>query len=234
MINLRVRKVILKLNIFIIFLSLVGNFTPQVQTVHVHHGKQRGDAETKCLTQSCLITAGNIKNYLDESINPCENFYEFACGSYIKNTIIPKGRGLINVFTDVEDLVNEQLRPIISERPQLNESKAIRLTKHFYASCVNQDEFTEEHTVRQMADILEELGGWPVLRGDTWLDHNFNWIETVKQFRRLGLNTNAIFTLNIERDSKNSSRRVLIVSCYADHHVVMNIFLLQTKMTVIL
>lgn len=209
------------------FLSLVGSFALEIQTDDIQYGSQRSDlikkhlhAETKCLTQDCQRTAENIKNYLDESVNRCDNFYLFACGSYIKNTIIPKGQGSINVFADVENLVSEQLRPIISEPPQLNESKPIRLAKNFYASCMNKDEFTEERTIKQIADILDELGGWPVVIGETWKDHNFDWIETVKQFRRLGLNIKAIFSLNIETDSKNSSRRVLFVSCCTNQYQV--------------
>lgn len=195
---------VLKLNTFLTLLTLIGHFARTNQTGYY--------AETKCWTQGCQRTAENMKNYLDESINPCENFYGFACGRYIKSTIIPKGQGSINVFTSVEDLVSEQLRPIISEPTKFNESKAARFTKYFYASCVNQDEFTDERTIKQMADILEELGGWPVAVGDTWQDRSFDWVKTVKQFRQLGLNTNAIFSMNIETDSQNSSRRVLIVS----------------------
>lgn len=215
---------VLRLNNFMTFLSLVGYFA---QTNQTQYGSQ-----TKCWTQGCRRTAENMKNYLDESINPCENFYGFACGNYIKNTIIPRGQGSINVFTSVEDLVSEQLRPIISEPTRFNESKTIRLTKYFYASCVNQDEHTDDHVIKQMADILEELGGWPVVRGDTWQDRSFHWIETVKQFRRFGLNTNAIFSLNIETDSQNSSRRLLIVSEGTHGSIVLvhkqNLFVLFT------
>lgn len=192
----------------LICLLLVANVGSHVQT----DGEKYLNAETVCVTQDCLRTAEIIKSYLDESIDPCDNFYGFSCGNYIKNTIIPKGRGSINMFTDIEDLISEQLRPIISDSSKSNESIAIQLTKYFYASCVNQDESIEERTIKQIVELLENFGGWPVVKGDTWQPDNFDWIETVKQFRRLGLNTNAIFLLNIEIDSKNSSRRVLIVS----------------------
>lgn len=167
----------------------------------------------QCDTPGCILAASKMLSYLDENLDPCENFYNFACGSYIKNAIIPRGQGSINGFTEVEHLVSEQLRPIISEPPKLNESKAIRFAKYFYASCVDQDEFTDGHAVQQITDILDELGGWPVVKGDTWQESSFDWAETVKRFRRLGLKTKAIFLLNIATDPKNSSRRVLFVSC---------------------
>lgn len=177
------------------------------------------------MAQGCLRIAENIKSYLDESIDACENFYEFACGNYIKNTIIAKGQGTRNLFIDVEDVVSGQLWPIISEPSQSAESHSIRLAKYFYASCVYDEESTEERTIKQMADILVELGGWPVVSGDSWqANNNFDWIETMKQFRRLGLNTKAIFALNHEVDSKDSSRRVLSVSCCTTDHRLIRTF----------
>lgn len=207
-------------NVLILFLSFVGNIAPQIQASHVNDEWRRDSnekylwTETKCSTQGCLRTAEKIRNYFDESKSPCENFYEFACGNYIENKNIPRGQGSIDEFSDVEDLVSRQLWPIISEPIQLKESKPIRLAKDFYASCINQDEFTEERTIKQMVDILDEFGGWPVLKGDTWQERNFDWVETVKQFRELGLNANAIFSLNIGIDLKNSSKRVLTVSSF--------------------
>ena len=44
-----------------------------------------------CLTESCVQLAAKVLSGLDQSINPCENFYNFTCGNWIYNTIIPKG-----------------------------------------------------------------------------------------------------------------------------------------------
>lgn len=206
------------INIFILFLSFAANVVSHVQTDGTTIDPTSNDitehspAETVCLTEGCLRASESIQNYLDESVDPCENFYEFACGNYIKNTIIPKGRGAINMFTDIEDMVREQLRPIIGEPPQPNEAYAIQLAKHFYASCVHDEKLAEERTIEQIVDILDQFGGWPVVTGDLWQPSNFDWIETLKRFRWLGLDYSVIFAMNIEMDPKNSSRRVLFVS----------------------
>lgn len=172
---------------------------------------KKADSELKCTTSSCIKTAEAIRSCLDESIDPCTNFYEFACGNFNKNTNIPKGKASVDLFTIVESLVREQLRTIISEPPKFNESKPIRLAKQFYASCLNKT-VIEERGIEPLVDILDELGGWPILKGDAWSNHNFDWIEMIKKIKRIGLNHNTIFTLSVDTDWKHSNRRVLVVS----------------------
>lgn len=45
-----------------------------------------------------------LANYLIESINekvdPCENFYEFACGTWIENNKIPEDGKILELFIE--------------------------------------------------------------------------------------------------------------------------------------
>lgn len=173
---------------------------------------------SKCETRGCVMAASKIIEYLDERIDPCDNFYEFACGNYMKNTKIPKDKVSVDLSSTVDDLVRGQLRTIINEPPQYNESKPFRLAKYLNAACLNQS-IIEERGIKPLADILEAFGGWPVLKGENWNAENFNWVEIVKKFRRMGLETNVIFALSVVTDLKNSTKRVLDVSnSSARHH----------------
>lgn len=165
----------------------------------------------KCISRGCVMAASKIIEYMDESIDPCDNFYEFACGNYMKNTKIPEDKVSVDLSSTVDDLVREQLQTIINEPPQRNESKPFRLAKHLNAACLNQS-IIEERGIKALADILEAFGGWPVVKGDLWSGENFVWAEIVKKFRRMGLETSVFFALSVVTDLKNSTRRVLDVS----------------------
>ncbi len=45
-----------------------------------------------CLTPDCAQLSALVLSGLDETIEPCDNFYNFSCGSWVQNTIIPDGR----------------------------------------------------------------------------------------------------------------------------------------------
>lgn len=96
-----------------------------------------------CGTERCAKEASSMLSSLDDAIDPCDNFYDFACGNFVRNTILPKNKTIIMSFTEVQDKVEEQLRTILTEEPYPNESKAFRLAKTFNRACLNETALNE-------------------------------------------------------------------------------------------
>lgn len=91
-----------------------------------------------CTKDICVKESEIMKNYLDEDVNPCENFYDFACGKFLKNTVIRENRNLEISFVWLKDKVEEQLRQILIESVLPHELKSFTLAKIFQQSCVNE------------------------------------------------------------------------------------------------
>ena len=53
--------------------------------------KAEGGGGNDCLTVECANLLTNVVTGLDQTVDPCEDFYQFSCGNWISNTEIPIG-----------------------------------------------------------------------------------------------------------------------------------------------
>lgn len=71
-------------------------------------------------------------------MEPCDDFYKFACGGFLDSTVIPDDKTSVNAFSVIVDTLLEQLRTSIEEKSPPNEPRPFRLAKDFYKACMNQ------------------------------------------------------------------------------------------------
>ncbi len=58
---------------------------------------------------------GIAVDHIDRSVQPGDDFYEYANGEWIKKAVIPPDRAGIGVFTALGDLTNKRTAAIIEE-----------------------------------------------------------------------------------------------------------------------
>ena len=92
--------------------------------------------EKICLTPACIYAASEIIQRMDGTVNPCDDFYKFACGSFIKETKIPDDKTEVNIESLIQDKLQEQLKNILSE--SIEENEPFNLAKKFYEACMNK------------------------------------------------------------------------------------------------
>lgn len=153
---------------------------------------------------------------MDPTVNPCEDFYKFACGKYIENTIIPNEKYLVTPLSRIDDLVKEQLQRMLSEDPIPDEPKPFKLAKIMYKTCMAKNLDGDEGSLRPFHITLKRLGGWPVLDGPYWDGKSWNWVKLTKLFKKMGFNTGQIIALSVRTDYMNSSQKYIDVSTKTD------------------
>ncbi|KAH8418517.1 hypothetical protein KR009_010843, partial [Drosophila setifemur] len=172
-------------------------------------GKSSAGTENVCLTQECIHTASTVLRKMKLEVEPCDNFYEFACGTYLEEENIPDDKVSISTFSVISDKLQEQLKDIITaERPE-TDPKHFRLPNLLYKACMNKT-LIEALGPEPITRIAEKLGGWPLLKGESWnADDSWTWQEQVKRFRVAGFSMDYIIDFSIGVDLQNSTKRLI-------------------------
>lgn len=96
--------------------------------------------EDVCLTPGCVHAASKMLEQMDQAVEPCDDFYSFACGQFIEDTIIPDDKVSVNAFSVISDKLQEQLRTIITAPIEDEEIEPFKMVKKLYLACMNKSE----------------------------------------------------------------------------------------------
>jgi predicted metalloendopeptidase len=74
---------------------------------------------------------------MDPQMDPCEDFFEYACGNYLKTKNIPDEKSSISQFSDVSDVLQEKLRTLVESEDSSEDTPSSLMVKQLYKSCMN-------------------------------------------------------------------------------------------------
>ena len=112
-----------------------------------------------CTSASCVKAAGSILSSMDNEVDPCDDFYEYACG------------GLIKSYTNRDDFYEEMnmvrkiqkiLMKVFKHKPKSENSTTETNLRNYYKSCMNETMINLSWKT-QVLKIIDEVGGWPIL-----------------------------------------------------------------------
>eukprot|EP00092_Neocalanus_flemingeri_P023165 GFUD01025119.1.p1 GENE.GFUD01025119.1~~GFUD01025119.1.p1 ORF type:complete len:953 (-),score=164.55 GFUD01025119.1:486-3344(-) len=154
-----------------------------------------------CLSESCVMAAGTILTSMDRSVDPCDDFYQFACGGWAQ-----RSQSLnMDRFQAIDKRNQNIIRSILEGAPPLNVSEAETKARTFYKSCVKEREPIVSDDLVNLQAVLEFAGGWNI-SGDQNTSMEFN----ERMFRLQNqLGVSVLFTWGVI--AENNSNHVAIV-----------------------
>ncbi|PSN30408.1 Neprilysin-11 [Blattella germanica] len=204
-------KLILSVIRFLLLLDIITVVTSreQIQTKNILPWPlkvQEFKNDDLCETPECLESATHLLKSLNMSVNPCEDFYEFACGGWVNQHPVPPTESHRNQFDLVMEKVDFELKEILEGLNDPDELLPVRAAKKAYKACMDTA-YMESEGLKPLSDLLLSLGDWPMAQ-DNWNEKNFNWQETVPKLIK-HLNISPLLSMYVYLDRKNSKQSVI-------------------------
>uniref|UniRef100_A0A8B9J6V1 Membrane metallo-endopeptidase-like 1 n=1 Tax=Astyanax mexicanus TaxID=7994 RepID=A0A8B9J6V1_ASTMX len=117
-----------------------------------------------CTTPDCVTAAARLLQNMDPSVDPCQNFYQYACGGWLERHVIPETSSLHSVFNILRDELEIVLKGILETESE-RDRQAFKKAKMLYRSCMNES-VIEQRDSQPLLKLIDSIGDWPVASED--------------------------------------------------------------------
>lgn len=88
-----------------------------------------------CSSSDCTHAASSMLNKMNNSAQPCDDFYNFVCGQFINDA---DEKLSVTSFSVIEEKVENQIVNMLEEPIDKNDIKPFKLVKSFYEMCLTE------------------------------------------------------------------------------------------------
>uniref|UniRef100_A0A914PKP6 Peptidase M13 N-terminal domain-containing protein n=1 Tax=Panagrolaimus davidi TaxID=227884 RepID=A0A914PKP6_9BILA len=148
---------------------------------------------------------------LDFTVDPCVDFYQFSCNTFLKNATIPPGATRIGTYDQSQQLVNSQIATAIGK---LDSSASIteKITARGFNSCMQAFNAPPSDLSSKINTLLlSQIGGLPMITvGWKEMDWGSFWQTVGKYESQYGVGS--IFSSYVSVDYGHTNQHALYIN----------------------
>ncbi|XP_066922489.1 endothelin-converting enzyme 2-like isoform X2 [Clytia hemisphaerica] len=154
--------------------------------------------------------ASRIIDTMDDKVDPCDNFYQYSCGNWLKKTPIPDSRTRYSRFEKLSEKNSIVLKQILNDliKKKRNASTPVlQDAANYYATCMDTKGIDVVGD-QPMKNLVQKLGSWPVT-DPSFNGSNWDAMEALVTVHK-NISQAPVFNLYVSGDIKNSNENVLV------------------------
>ena len=135
---------------------------------------------------------------IDKTVDPCTDFYQYACGNWKKNNPIPADQAIWGRFNELADRNNYLLYQELKAAADAPKTPLQKKYGDYFAACMNEDE-ANKLGAEPIEPELKAIDGLSDKKQMAALD-----VELAKRF-----GGGALFFVGVQQDQKDASKQIL-------------------------
>eukprot|EP00795_Rhopilema_esculentum_P016444 gene16444-7858_t len=164
------------------------------------------DNDKVCQAEKCQRVAKRIKENMNPDIDPCSDFYNYACGGWIKQHNIPKGKDEFSAIVELSERNDKRLKKLL-KTDNSSDIKTIKKVKNFYKSCLNT-KLVDGRGGKPLKKFISDLGSWDIFSDFDEAKWDFN--KTLQLFHK-EYPAEIFFTVDVDVDPKNRTMNIITI-----------------------
>ncbi|XP_045459910.1 neprilysin-4-like [Melitaea cinxia] len=160
-----------------------------------------------CLSEVCVNTASRVLAAMNKSVDPCEDFYEYACGGWIEKNPVPEWATSWDQLAILRERLVSDLRELLEDSNNEGLPESVLKAKAMYRTCIDVDKL-EEKGIEPIQNLLESLG--LPKRPPTEPTANLTWEDVAGRGRRM-LGLSVLVSVQVSEDVRNTSRNRVVI-----------------------
>ncbi|KFP05802.1 neprilysin [Calypte anna] len=161
-----------------------------------------------CKTSDCIKSAARILENMDRSAEPCRDFYQYACGGWLKRNVIPETSSRYSNFDILRDELEVVLKDVL-DTPSNNDIAAVQKAKTLYRSCINETAI-DSRGGKPLISLLPNLSDWPVATVNWDSSYGAAWTaETAIAQLNSRYGKKVLINFFVGTDDKNSTAHII-------------------------
>ncbi|NWH72918.1 NEP protein, partial [Piaya cayana] len=161
-----------------------------------------------CKTSDCIKSAARILENMDTTAEPCNDFYQYACGGWLKRNVIPETSSRYSNFDILRDELEVVLKDVL-DTPSTNDITAVQKAKTLYRSCINETTI-DSRGGKPLISLLPSISDWPVATSNWEGTYGAAWTaETAIAQLNSRYGKKVLINFFVGTDDKNSTAHII-------------------------
>ncbi|NXT42587.1 NEP protein, partial [Pelecanoides urinatrix] len=153
------------------------------------------------------ITAARILENMDTTAEPCNDFYQYACGGWLKRNIIPETSSRYSNFDILRDELEVVLKDVL-DAPSSDDITAVQKAKTLYRSCINETTI-DSRGGSPLISLLPNVSDWPVATTNWDSSYGTAWTAETAIAQLNSYGKKVLINFFVGTDDKNSTAHII-------------------------